>query len=519
MLPSATTTGTNEPQVNWQDYVTVIIRRRWFFIIPTVAIVVTTMVVGLFLPKVYRAETTLLVQDPKLTNPLIEGMAVNSPIEVQMQVVQEELLGWGTLTRLAHELGLDSSVKTEREREGLVNEIRRSILVLPGKSGNLLRLSYTSQDPHLAQEVLNKVTAIYIERGRENQTHETDTAIRVIEGEMSVYRQKLEESERHLREFKEMYAMDMPVAMNLNEQVVQLELLLAQMLVENTDEHPSVIQIRRQIQEFKARRNEELKRVVARAILKSQNPELYEDFAKQLDAADQANPSSDPKVREAQDMYHAWVERLDSPAATIGQAPTSRMVVSAATPGGSGQPGLPAQTESPVHDGGPMSLILGPRQEQEMTGLERDYEIHKATYEQLKNRLEQAKITQRLGSSDEATKFKIIEPARLPQTPLFPNLLLFFIGSVVVGLAAGTAAAFGAEYLDQSFQSAEDVQAALSLPVVGSISTIVTTGDVQARQERMKRWLALTAPAAQVKARVLDPVLARVDKTLLRWGL
>src|SRR5262249_6718108 len=106
----------------------------------------------------------------------------------------------------------------------------------------------------------------------------------------------------------------------------------------------------------------------------------------------------------------------------------------------------------------PGSVILAPRQEQEFARLDRDYQIHKTTYEALKGRLEQARITERLGQSDTSTKFKVIEPARLPLTPLFPNLWLFFFGSLVVGLSLGIGAVFGAEYLDQSFQSADDVQ-------------------------------------------------------------
>ncbi len=521
MLPSAGTTA-SEPQVNWQDYVTVIIRRRWFFIVPAVAIIIVTMAVGFCLPKIYRAETILLVEDPKTSNPLIEGMAVNSPVEVRMRVVQEELLGWASLSQLAHELGLDTGVKSDREQEDLISGLKKGIVVLE-KPGSLLSLSYTSPDPRLAERLLNKVTENYIQRSVENQTSEAETAIRVIESEMDVYRKKLEESERALREFKELYAMEMPVAMHLNDQIIELEVLLAQLLVENTEEHPSVIQVRRQLKEFKQQRNAELRRVVAQAILKSQNPEIYQGLMEQLEAADTASAAQDPKVTEARQVYKAWVERLDSPVTRQSQGGSTVQIVSTAGASPAGQPAVPAEPGAGavrvVRDSGPTSFTLGPRQEQELSRLDRDYEIHKTTYQQLKERLEQARITQRLGKSDNGTRFKVIEPARLPQTPLFPNLWLFFFGSIVVGMSAGIGVAFVAEYLDQSFQSAEDLQTALALPVVGTISTIVTVSDVQARQERMKRWIALTSHAARLRARVLDPVLTRADKVLLRWRL
>ena len=110
----------------------------------------------------------------------------------------------------------------------------RSDIVVSDRRDNLLGLAYSSPDPALAQKLLNKVTEIYIQRSLQNQAAEADIAIRVIDSEMEVYRTKLEASERALREFKELYAMEMPVAMSLNDQVIQLEVLLAQLLVENT---------------------------------------------------------------------------------------------------------------------------------------------------------------------------------------------------------------------------------------------------------------------------------------------
>ena len=166
-----------------------------------------------------------------------------------------------------------------------------------------------------------------------------------------------------------------------------------------------------------------------------------------------------------------------------------------------------------------MSITLGPRQEQELTRLRRDYQVNRSTFNEMQQRLERARITQRLGESDEGTKFKIIEPARLPLRPVSPNLWLIFSGALGAGIFVGICAAFGAEYLYQSFQSAEDVQAALALPVIGSISTIVTQGDIEARHRRYRSWVSFKDQAKRLRARVLGPVWSFVDALLLRWGL
>ena len=229
--------------------------------------------------------------------------------------------------------------------------------------------------------------------------------------------------------------------------------------------------------------------------------------------------SDDPKLQSAKEAYQLWVDRLEGAAVGIVQGP-GQAVPGQAAPGAPA-PGAPPFTQSPrvASDTRAVSLTLGPRQEQELARLQRDNEIHQKTYLEMKQRLEQGRITQRLGQSDEGTKFRIIEPARLPLRPFFPNLFLFFFGSLLLGIMVGTTAAFASEYLDDSLQTAEDVQTVLAVPVLGSISTIVTPEDVAARRRRMRSWISLGRHAERARTRVVQPVADRVDKALVRWGL
>ena len=233
--------GKDETQILWQDYVAVIVRRRWYFILPCAAVVALTMAVGLILPKVYRAETVVLVETPEIMNPLISGVAVATNVEQRMRTIVDQLLGWTSLSRLVTKLGLDKSIKTPVELEVLVRKIQKSLRVTFGGGGSLIKISYDGHEPTLTQQVVNTITAIYLERTLEAQSAEAETAIKFIASELEVYRKKLEASELKLREFKELHTMEMPVAVQLNDQIINLEVLLAQLLVVNTEEHPTVI--------------------------------------------------------------------------------------------------------------------------------------------------------------------------------------------------------------------------------------------------------------------------------------
>lgn len=512
---------TSDMQIGWQDYLAIVTRRRWFFVVPCAVILAATMAVGFTMPKLYRSQTILLVEDPKIMNPLMHGMAISTPVDRRMQIVQEELLSWTSLSRLSHELGLDWSAKTPLALEGVVKKLQKDIVVTANRSG-LIMLAYTSPNPEIAQRVLNAVTNIYIQRNVESQTAEAQVAITFIASEMDVYKTKLEEAEKSLREFKELHTMEMPVAASLNSQVISLQVHLAQMMVENTEAHPLVVQVKRQIQELTARRNEEVKRVITQAMLRGASPEIYGDLAKRLDApvTAPAGVSDDPKMAAAREAYQAWVQRLDSATVSGPQSePTAASAQPAPAAGEAGDSADGLADADLLLSTQPLSITLGPREEQELARLRRDYKVHASAYHSMKQRLEQAHMTQRLGESDDVAKFKIIEPARLPLRPFSPNLWLMFTGSLAAGLFVGICAAFAAEYLDQSFQSAEDVQEALALPVIGSISTIVTPDDVAARHRRMRGWISARQQFNRLKTTVFHPVWAHVDRALLRWGL
>lgn len=496
-----------ETQIGWQDYLTVVLRRRWFFIIPCAVIVAGGLILGLFMPRIYRAETTILVQEPNIMNPLIQGLAVSTSVGARLGTLREELLSWTSLSRLVHELSLDTHLKSPVAFEQAIKRLQQEIQVQM-RGRDLIRISYEHKDPKLAQQLVNTVSTIFLERNVAAQSAETGGAIGFLDRELAVYQGKLEGSERALREFRELYATQMPVAVELNNQIVQLEIQLANLLIENTEQHPAVVEVKRRLHDLKTTRNAEIKRFIASSVAKGHDAALFEDLVQALDQS-QPQPAADPKIRMAQEAYAAWVDRLDNPSQIPQAAGPQVQVVTEGETGG-------ARLE--VIGASPASISLAPWQEQELARLTRDSQVNASTYQHLKQRLEQANLTQRLGESDEGLKFKILEPARLPLKPVKPNMVKVLFFALLLGIFVGAGVAFAAEYLDQSFQSAEEVQAALELPVLGSISTIVTEADIERRRERIKAWVSIQRWRAALE-RGTRPILQRIDRLLLDWGL
>ncbi|MGD9014471.1 MAG: GNVR domain-containing protein [Candidatus Omnitrophota bacterium] len=400
-----------KPQVDWQEYIQILFKRRWVFLIPLICVLVLSIVASFIMPKTYEAKATILVEEEKMVNPLLRNLAVSSSVGQRLHRLREEILSWPRLLQLVEELNLNKEVSNPLELEELILGIRKQIsLTMTGK--DVIVISYEDKDPHTTQEVVNTLCDILIRKNLLVQSQEADSAITFIEEQLQSYQVKLEESEQALRKFKETYGLKMPVATLINEQLAKLEAELAVALVDCTEDHPRIIGLRRHIESLKEKRNQEV-----------------EDAAKIMGDED----------------YKDYISIAESI----------------------------------------------PKQEEELARLTRNRQVNEQIYAMLLQRLETATITKQLESSENKTKFKIIEPARLPLKPKSPNKLKFNFLGLVIGGIVGFGSTYVAEYTDRSFKRTDDLKNMFNLPVLGSISKITTEQDIKKRKAHRRAILLL----------------------------
>jgi uncharacterized protein involved in exopolysaccharide biosynthesis len=490
-------------QVGWQDYLAIALRRKAFFLAPFGLALAIGAVVAIVAPRLYHTYALVIVKNDTLINPLIQDLAVPTDIDDRMETLREEILSWSNLAQLIERHRLDEKLPPNNPAayDKLVRRLRKSIGVkLSGE--NLVSVGYIGREPRKVQEVVNSLADIVIEREAAIRHEETETAVKFIEAEMDIYRGKLEASEQRLREFKELHMTEMPVVTSLNERLTGLQLELSNLLITNTELHPRVVEVKRQIEDVRAARDAEIQKLVAKGVFKEQDPELQQELMARL--TDESSAAQDPALAKARDTMQAVVESLEQP-----EVPAAGPQIAVSAEGATVQ----------LSDAAAASLTLSPRQQQELARLMRDYEVNDTLYQGLLEKLERARITGRLGGDEEGGKFVILERARLPLRPVKPNLLQLLIFSLMAGIALGMAAVVIAEYLDRSLQNDEEAEQVLGVPVLGSISTIVTEADLQARRERRKRWLSWREYAEHLKTYVLRPAWSRIDRALVRWGL
>ena len=412
------------------SYLKIFFRRKELFLIPAFAGLILGICAGILLPKKYRSSTIILVEEGKTDNPLFNNLAVSTTVNQRMSTIRESILGWDNLVKLVKRLSLDKNVKSISEYENLIMKIRDNITIKL-RAQNIIDLSYVDRDPKQTRAVVETVTNIFVERNMAIQNQETSDAIAFIQEQLKLYAGKIKSAE-----------------------IAQLQDQLNTLLIDSTDQHPRVKELKEQIAKKRAELEKQNLPYTENASLDSTttNP-IIEEIKRALENMEAEKDKDKNVLGQQKDIYKVMlIDKLDDV-------------------------------------------------------LARDVGVNTQIYNMLLQRLETAKITQRLQSSKEGTRYTILDPPRIPLKPFIPNKPLVTILGLFLGVMLGVGLVVGKEFFDKSFLDVEEAKNYLGMPLLGAISRINTIESI--KQEREKtRWLISFTLASGIITVILAIVLS-----------
>lgn len=139
-------------------------------------------------------------------------------------------------------------------------------------------------------------------------------------------------------------------------------------------------------------------------------------------------------------------------------------------------------------------MIASQAQEPEVAAeanrISRDYEVLKTKYDELLRDREEMRLRGQVQTERSAFQFDVVERPAIARQPAAPNRPLLLIGVLFVGLAAGAGTAFVLGQLQSAFTTADRLERALDLPVVGTISRSMTRARQEHARKRFKQFAA-----------------------------
>ena len=133
----------------------------------------------------------------------------------------------------------------------------------------------------------------------------------------------------------------------------------------------------------------------------------------------------------------------------------------------------------------------------------RDYEVKKAQYDKLVGDRDHVSLRGQVETQTDAVQFKVVKTPSLSNVPAAPNRPLLLLGVLVAGVGAGIGTAFALGHLQTSYPTAAKLERASGLPVIGSISQMLTGAERIARRQKMKLFYGATGGLVGVFALLL----------------
>jgi polysaccharide biosynthesis transport protein len=489
------------PATDLGDYWEIFLRRRWWVVVPAVLIALGTLALVSKLPKVYRSETLILVEPQKVPADFVKP-TVTTDVNDRLQIISQEILSRTHLQHIIDEFSLyrnesriDRILTTwfhtgKPTQEEIVDAMRKDITVETiaeeqdrQHTLGAFKIYYQGKDPAQVQQITREIASLFIEENVKVREQQAEGTSHFIDDELEKARQALNDQEARIRDFKASHMGSLPEQESANlqllgqyqtslqvngealaraqEQKTYLESLLSVVSPRNADPlSPAQPQIQSQLQAELEDRRAQLR--MAEKKYKPQHPDvirlkdevgvlekLLTDDARKAPAAAPANTPAPPASADlATTQIHSQIAGLvaEIKRRTDQQAQTEKQI---------------KQMQSRVE-------VL-PTVEQQLSELDRDYQISKLNYASLLEKKNASGMAAEMERRAEGEQFRVLDPANLPEKPYKPNVGQLSLLGVLGGILGGCALGMLMEFKDKSINSAQDATFYLRLPALGSL--------------------------------------------------
>ncbi len=449
-----------EPEIDVREYLRLLWHGRWIVAAVTAAAVALGLGWSLTRPKIYQTTCTISIDShpPQIIKNQINlspsWWELERYVNEQERVIQSRTLAQRVVDRLGL-AGHPSLQETDDPAGMLIAMIDVEPLKASDVSSNVIDLTMRGRDPEGITEWLNVYVQEYIAFNIEDNLKRMRQIYEVIQSKLEPLRTQLTESEQRLTQFKERqdsllfadqdknviteqvntltteYARTKAERIRLETKIAALEQVSKERepisSFPEVMRDPTIQSLQEQRRSLEVELNEKLK------TYKSGHP-VIKDLKGRIDGLGvQIRKQIDAIISSLRTDYQIKRQREDSLYANIQQLKNQSIELS--------------------------------KQTMEYEKLKRDYEQNKAFYEDMLARSKEADISGTVAMNN----IRVIDAARVPKSPVSPNVPRTVMLTLVLGLMLGVGLVLGLDYLDQTLRSPEDIERHTGLEVFAMV--------------------------------------------------
>jgi polysaccharide biosynthesis transport protein len=478
-------------EVKLRDYFAIFARRKLLLLVAFISVASSTFIYVSRIKDVYESFSTIVIEEKNIGI----SQAMNTLTPSRSLDFYQGILGSRTFLEMAIDsIGLEilKQANPKMSREMGIREIQNTFTLKSTEYASFMRLNARAPTKDLAFRIASVGTAVFRKRCQEVETEESRATMQEIDKQIKMVHDKLETAERDYQTFKErtgnildgmtpeLKTLQDTFATNLaqlgikdaglNAEKKQLANMETSITPAEQERSPEFLKLRSRLRELEQEKLR-LENLGIRMVGTSTVDREIQDIEGQLLQYRKSKQSVvvDPRmVRQWQEARKSvltkeseldlFKKRLDSYKKAIGNYKMRN-------------PDILAQ-----------SL--------ELLRLQRSSQVYQNVYNVLLEKVEE----ERMKSASNSAGIKIVDVARLPESPIPKNETRYYMIGVILGLLLGIGLALIIEFNDTTIKSNEDIERYLGVSVLGTIPHIAHNrkNDIQIRRRSGKSKSAMS---------------------------
>ncbi len=520
------------------DYIEIVKRRKWALLVPIFVVFAIAVIAALALPRTYRSSSTILIEEQEIPRDFVIS-TVTGFADQRLQMINQRIMSTSKLLEIINRFNLYANLRARMTMEEIVETMRKDIRfetisadildtrsTTPSKATIAFTVAYDGKNPQVVEQVASTLASLYLEENLKTREERTAGASRFLEEEAKTIQGELSDYDARIANFKAKNVDALPELQQVNYQELDrieadlqrlrddlktlqekegyLQTQLASVPTESSDQDRNLLKdLRAKLVQLQSRYSDKYPDVaktkqdiaeLEKRIALAPPDEKSQQKKSLTSVADQANNASYVTLASQLSGVQSDIESVKRQLADTQRRRDEYI----------------RRTEA------------GPRVEETYKTLMVQRNNAQAKYDELMKRVMEARVAQGLEKEQMGERFTLIDPARLPEKPVKPNVPAILLIGLFLGIGSGVGTLSLREYNDQSARRPDDLAGATDQPVLGSIPLIVTEEDIQKRRMRRRR-IAMGAGIAVVVAVILfhflvmdlDVLWAKISQRLM----
>jgi uncharacterized protein involved in exopolysaccharide biosynthesis len=477
------------------DYLSMLRRRIKLILIPTLLTPLVGFLISYLFTAKYTSQSLILVEAQQVPTGVVQPV-VTEDLSQRIATMQQQVLGRNRLQPMVEHLGL---MRGGKNLDQVIDDIRSGVQLEPvvtdlslvanadgskrkaGPSASVpgFTVNYSGPNPKEAQSICNELTSMLLTENQTSRERVAQSTTDFISRQLEEAKRNLDDQDAKLAAFKRQYSGQLPgdednnlkVLGTLNSQLDAntqsvnraqqdkgyTESLLAQQLAawkssQGSNNPQSLQQQLAQLQsqlldlesKYTADHPDVIKTKADIAEVKKKLAEANDATANSSDTTDKSSVNEPPEIRQLRLQIHQYAEVLVQ--ATREQKRLADQIRTYQS-----------------------RVAISPEVEEKYKLLTRDYDTAQKFYTDLLAKKSTSEMATDMERRQQGEQMRLLNPASLPDTPSFPNRLMFAGGGLGAGLVLGLGLALWLEMRDKSIRNEADVEATLQMPVLVSV--------------------------------------------------